>query len=339
MNFDFEKGAIYGGPDLDCVGRIAPLIPYHVTQMISIGGWDAPHCSALDASNPERINGLKWANIWHEWNVNVVAKKGEDGGWRGFDGIDWDWEGNDDQSSPFNTLPLPCLDLMGEMSVELKRKGYVVSMAPAESYFDASRSDFDVDLRHEYPEYDNRFKYHGLNAYVYVYQRYKYFSQETDNVKPKLTFDWVMVQVYEKWSHALFNVSISKQVAGEYFSRIYHMYTSGEWMVKLDSGNDGDFVSVHPQQLVLGLGTGWATNENGFFYLDPSELKDVYKSSSHQYRGFGVWNVKDDGIGGSVPYTRRLAETLGLHPPFVGSFSRSPVDLGSSSLHLVLQDL
>jgi hypothetical protein len=53
-------------------------------------------------------------------------------GFYGFDGIDWDIEGNDDFSSPYNHFTVECLDLMGRFSQLAKEKGsYIVSMVPA----------------------------------------------------------------------------------------------------------------------------------------------------------------------------------------------------------------
>lgn len=54
-----------------------------------------------------------------------------------------DIEGNDDLSSPNNRFTEACLCLMGEMSQLGKADGYVVSMAPAESYLDPTTSHFD----------------------------------------------------------------------------------------------------------------------------------------------------------------------------------------------------
>ena len=52
------------------------------------------------------------------------------------DGIDWDYEGHDDPNSPTSHFSVGTLDAMADFSVEAKSLGYVVSMAPAESYLD-----------------------------------------------------------------------------------------------------------------------------------------------------------------------------------------------------------
>ena len=61
----------------------------------------------------------------------------------GFDGFDWDIEGNDDMNSKYNVFTTECLDLMGEMSQLAKKDGYIVAMAPAESYLDPTTTLFD----------------------------------------------------------------------------------------------------------------------------------------------------------------------------------------------------
>jgi len=78
---------------------------------------------------------------WHKWNTQTIADPTL--GFAGFDGIDWDIEGNDDEASVYNTFSWPCLDLMGQFSVLAKRAGYIVAMAPAESYLDPTTSLFD----------------------------------------------------------------------------------------------------------------------------------------------------------------------------------------------------
>jgi hypothetical protein len=52
-------------------------------------------------------------------------------GFHGFDGLDWDVEGNDDVASPRNTFAPRCLRWMGRFSQRAKQAGYVVAMAPA----------------------------------------------------------------------------------------------------------------------------------------------------------------------------------------------------------------
>lgn len=69
-------------------------------------------------------------NYWNYWNRHIAARPSL--GFFGFDGFDWDIEGNDDEESPYNQFTVACLDLMGEMSQLAKvRDGYFVTMVPA----------------------------------------------------------------------------------------------------------------------------------------------------------------------------------------------------------------
>ena len=86
-----------------------------------------------------------------------------------------DVEGNDDFHSPFNTFTPQCIHLMGLLSQLAKRAGYLVAMAPAESYLDPTTELFDLTLTHTYPEWDRLqpdFRYHGHNTYAYLLARY-----------------------------------------------------------------------------------------------------------------------------------------------------------------------
>ena len=115
---------------------------------------NAPHPST---SNPPAEVYAHWV----QWNNHL------------FDGFDWDVEGNDDLSSPYNHFTQQCLDLMGTVSQLAKSDGYYVTMAPAESYLDPTTAQFDHSLQHNYPEWEELqpdFHYHGHNTYGYLLQ-------------------------------------------------------------------------------------------------------------------------------------------------------------------------
>ena len=58
-------------------------------------------------------------------------------------------------------------------------------------------------------------------------------------------------------------------------------------------------VQVPPSRLVIGLANGWAgAPENKFLLIDPEELSEVQRtlqSNDFNVRGFGFWNMKDEG--------------------------------------------
>ena len=59
---------------------------------------------------------------------------------RPFDGFDWDLEGNDDAASPYNALSDATLAIAVNMSEAASAAGLVVTMVPAQSYFDETRA-------------------------------------------------------------------------------------------------------------------------------------------------------------------------------------------------------
>ena len=89
LSVDPDTGApmITSGPDMDCVGDIVHKITelgLDTVHLISIGGWNAPH---VDTSNtPDAIY-----EYFDYWNRNIAARPEK--GFYGFDGFDWDIEG------------------------------------------------------------------------------------------------------------------------------------------------------------------------------------------------------------------------------------------------------
>lgn len=195
------------------------------THLVSIGGWDAPH---PDTS----LSGEEWFQVWQEWNTNisqfesklrsmeslrkikgkanstnatVVGKQPEEWIWRGFDGFDWDLEGNDDASSPWNHFTIECIELVGTMSQSAKAAGFVVTLVPPQSYFDITTSEFDLSLTHDYSDYHPEFHYRGKNAYTALVAKYGKTNTSIRDTKLNIktdhdgniihTFDLIMVQV------------------------------------------------------------------------------------------------------------------------------------------------
>jgi hypothetical protein len=189
--------------DLDCVANVsralreAGLPTLHIH---SIGGWDAPH--------PQNYSdaGEMYAQ-WKAWNTGVVARPGLE---TGFDGVDWDLEGNDAMSSEWNAMSVKTLDLVGGFSTLAKRDGYLVTLVPCESYLDPSTPLFSRNLTFAYPDgWQPNFLYHGRNNYAYLVSRYG-LSYLPDG-QPVPTFDAVTIQLYESYSHADYNTSVLKQ--------------------------------------------------------------------------------------------------------------------------------
>jgi hypothetical protein len=142
--------SITNGPNMDCVAEKINIINdlgLETIHLISIGGWNSPH--------PNTKNSVEDVyHYWDYWNRNIISRPEK--GFFGFDGFDWDIEGNDDFKSVYNHFSVECLDLMGKMSQLAKREGdYIVAMAPAESYLDPNFNSFDRSLLHEYKEWES----------------------------------------------------------------------------------------------------------------------------------------------------------------------------------------
>lgn len=283
-----------GGPDLNCVADIVEKIraldtPEPVVHLMSIGGWNSPH---PDTSHTAEAVFL----ALDRWNREVVARP--ERGWAGFDGWDWDLEGNDDVESPHNHFSIAVLDIMGRIGQLAKRHNYIFGMAPAESYLDYSTPEFSRSLRFPYPEYHDlqpEFKYHGRNCYAYLLHKY---GKTTDlpTGQEVNTYDFVTLQLYEGFSHAEYALSHGKQGASEYLEGVVSAMTNG-WMVEFSRDTElacaDAIVSVDPSQLVLGLANGWA-GDGKFLFIDPDV--EIDPLLAERVRGFAFWNLKDEGI-------------------------------------------
>ena len=66
-------------------------------SLYSIGGWGAPHPSTL-------LSGGEWWNVFKTWNRDFISRPSLN--FSGFDGIDWDLEGNNELTSQVGRLVL-----------------------------------------------------------------------------------------------------------------------------------------------------------------------------------------------------------------------------------------
>jgi hypothetical protein len=92
-------------------------------------------------------------------------------------------------------------------------------MVPPESYLDPSTSEFSLSLLHNYPEWEKEvpdFTYHARNVYAYLIAK---FSLNT--------FDFVSVQLYEGYAHALYKYEREKISLGEIMYELVSNLTKG----------------------------------------------------------------------------------------------------------------
>jgi len=280
---------IQSGPDSTCVAEVVAAIRaknLFTAHLISIGGWNAPH---PDTS----FNGSEWFAAWHAWNQGLPAP---------FDGFDWDLEGNDYLPSQWNEFTAETLRLVIDMSVTAKDRGYLVTMAPAQSYLDAGSSLFNRSLRNAYPDWHPEFHYRGLNCYAYLVA-----------AAPAATFDLVTVQLYESWSRA--SEALLLGVDGvKYLESWTNAMLSGFNVSFNDAAlplQGAQTVRVMPQQLVIGLSHGWGKGKSAFF--SPETVCSAYDVLAGRLRGVAFWNIALEGSPGSsasVSFARGLNSCL-----------------------------
>ena len=315
------RPAITGGPNLTCVAETAAALAaegYATTHLISVGGWDAPH---PDTS----FSAAEWWTTWSDWNAAAAAP-----GFNGFDGIDWDLEGNDDAASPYNTFSISCLKLVSELSKSLKKAGYLVSLAPPQSYLDVGTSSFSLSVTNPATCWHPEFTYAGRNTYAALLA-----------LAGEETFDFVSLQMYESWSVADCNISGLLQPPDEYLPRLAAAMDAG-WTVSFSDvpslGLADQTVRVPLQKLVLGLANGWAElapPARKALLLMPAAVSKAYAAmGKSSVRGFMFWDIMDEGkdVDG-VPLN--LAEGLNgfLKVRPTASAHRSPSQL-QQALHV-----
>ena len=301
-------------PDVTCIGEISQTLRdmnLTTTHLVSVGGWGAPHPVTTFSAD------AMWA-AWKDWNENVIAPAGLSGG---FDGIDWDMEGANDPASPTNYLNVDMMDLVGQMSQLAKQDGYIVSMVPPESYLDQTTSQFDSSLLHPYAEWKPyvTFNYHGHNGYAYLLAKYGQTKLTTGVVED--TFDLVSIQVYESYTHMLYNMTIppsnERQSAADYLTTWIPRMLNG-WYVDFASDPAFSFpsqmISINKKALCIGIANGWADNTRNVLIM-PEEAAEAYatlQASNQEPRGFVFWAVE---LEGEVPkgQTEPLFMAAGLN--------------------------
>mmetsp|Transcript_29264 Transcript_29264/g.59860 ORF Transcript_29264/g.59860 Transcript_29264/m.59860 type:complete len:366 (-) Transcript_29264:141-1238(-) len=276
-----------GGPDYDCVASVAAELDnlgLQTTHLISIGGWDAPH---PDSS----FTGHEFFDAFDTWNQALP---------RPFDGFDWDLEGNDNLKASSNAFSARTLNQVLDMSTEASDAGYVVTLVPAQSYFDVSTDEFNLSLLNAYPDFHPDFTYHGANCYAYLVA-----------AAPPRTFAAVTVQLYESWSRADQGLTQAplqspRDVLMQWWGELADASapSSSSWMV--DFGDNATTklrlggrhaVTPDPKTLVVGLSRGDSQGKSAFFW--PKDCGAAYMATApdRRPRGFAFWNIASEGSG------------------------------------------
>jgi len=247
------------------------------THLVSIGGWGVAHPDTTHTAQT-------WYGVWRDWNNGLNTTYGFM-----FDGFDWDAEGEDTVSGPNNYFSVACLDLMGGMSRLAKGDGYIVTIVPAQSYLDVENTAFSlyVNLSQSWAP---TFSYHGANVYAYLIAKYDQY------------IDAVLLQVYEGWSRAGYDCSVTE--VGRYFTSLVRNMTVTGWNVRFSQvpavGLPDQLIKIAPQKLIIALANGWATPQQGPTWTEqkfplfwPEEIQPSWNPSN--YKGFGFWEVNDEG--------------------------------------------
>lgn len=284
-----------------------------VIHMLSIGGWGVEHRWA-GSCEEQNCSGADYASSFRSWNSNIMQKVD---GFPGFAGIDWDLEGVNKLASPSNVFTSEELQIMHDMSMALRQE-FVVTMVPPQSYFDCRLSSFDLSLRHPATSTVG-FHYHAWNVYVALY------------AKCPECYDLVMVQIYEGWSRAGFDLYWAGTASNVGAAGWPKLGTEEDMsnvvlanMRCLVEGFDVDFggfmglgqqhVAVPVEKVVIGLGSGsWTKRNFKAPYFTATAAGDAWcrglaTDSAARIRGFTYWSISHDEENTS--YAGELASAM-----------------------------
>lgn len=282
-----------------------------ITHLVSFGGWNGPHL-------PPNYSGSDLYKVFQEFNDpknhddvmidNTDTSNGEIENQynlkRLWDGIDWDLEGNDNIQSTRNEFTIELLNQMGTFSIEAKKDGLITSMAPPESYLDTTTSRFSRFVNKTYPtdNWHQDFEYHGWNVYAYVMAKYGE------------AIDFVMIQFYESYSHALYQTEKMNMSQSDFLVKyIQHLSDNGfGYTVNFQDDQTLDlhnqFVPLPLEKIVFGFANGWAVGSEKAIFFVPSQVKvafDQLRKMNLEPRGCGYWVVEEEGKN-EVELTKEL---------------------------------
>jgi len=130
-------------------------------------------------------------------------------------------------------------------------------------------------------------------------------AEGADDVGTGDTFDFVTIQLYEGYSHAEYNISQLRTPPAEYLVSYAQQIQQG-WDIdyRVDPALNYPYVhhmAVKRSQLVIGLANGWA-GDGKFLLIYPEEVERAYEKLLQMDaapRGFGFWNILDEGMASS----------------------------------------
>lgn len=263
-----------------------------IVHLVAFGGWNGPH---LDID----LSAQEWFEIWKKAAVDI-----------GFHGIDWDLEGHDNLQSPTNVFSLECLDMIGSISRLAKEEGYLVGMAPPQSYLDAQSSSFSRSVKelHEDRTWHADFHYFGKNVYAYLLAKYE------DH------FDLISIQFYESYSRAAMNIyGPNKTNAASYLEGYVRALASNDFSIYIEFESDpatelsNQRVALPRSKIIFGFANGWALNtREKALFVQAGDIKSAYeklKEDKLEPRGFMFWVIGEEGAN-DIVYSPDLGTIL-----------------------------
>lgn len=240
-------------------------------HLVSFGGWNGPHL-------PDDLSVPDMYEAWKELAGDI------------FHGVDWDLEGHDGLDNPTNVFSVECLEHMGRFSELAQADGFVVGMAPPQSYLDIEERGFtrSVNLTDPSRGWHGDFHYFGRNVYAYLLSKYG------DSI------DFVSVQFYESYSRAGLEVFHNRVAPASYLEKYVQDLVANKdesFFVDFDQDpslhHSSRMVSFPLSKLVFGFANGWgAKDDEKVCFFHPNDIAIAYKaltSSNQAPRGFMFW--------------------------------------------------
>ncbi|KAL3905915.1 MAG: hypothetical protein SGILL_009484, partial [Bacillariaceae sp.] len=222
-------------------------------HLVSFGGWNGPHLP--DSLTPEDMY-----TAWKELCGEI------------FHGVDWDLEGHDKLDNPTNVFSLHCLESMGRFSQLAKEDGYIIGMAPPQSYLDLETSNFSrqVNLTDSTRDWHNDFHYFGANVYAYLLAKFGSY------------IDFVSIQFYESYSTAGLRVFHENMAPDEYlyeYNRDLVVEKKGSFFVDFEQDPTLKYASQKVgfplSKLVFGFANGWGADDGDKYGVQSTIDDDI----------------------------------------------------------------
>ena len=182
----------------------------------------------------------------------------------------------------------------------LDKDGYIVTMAPPQSYLNINSPNFSryVNLTSPTRPWHSDFHYFGSNVYAYLLAKYNQY------------IDLVSIQFYESYSDAAMAVYHEGTAPQDYLYNYIQGLSSNHFQFYVDFSQDstlnmtGQHVSLPLHKLIIGLANGWAINDENrdrTLYISPEQCKNAYdrlcdvSGEDLTPRGFMFWTIEDRG--------------------------------------------